>query len=88
MFSKMFIDHPASVNETYSQHFLHSMKFSMKLFKAGIACFIHALVPAACVTTGSRAITELHHEMVLFRIKNETKKPKNWPKDDSIEYMI
>ncbi|MFT4939764.1 MAG: hypothetical protein ACI88A_002809, partial [Paraglaciecola sp.] len=61
MFKKLFCDHPASIQETYVQHFFHAMGFAIKLFKAALACFIHALVPGLCIKTGSRAITELHH---------------------------
>lgn len=88
MLKKLFTDHPKSVNETYMQHFFTSMRFSMKLFKAAIACFIHALVPGLCIKTGSKAITELHVKMVTFRVKDSNEAvPKERP-EDTIEYMI
>ena len=88
MLKRLFTDHPKSVNETYMLHFFTSMRFSMKLFKAAIACFIHALVPGLCIKTGSKAITELHVKMVTFRVKNSNEAaPKERP-EDIIEYMI
>ena len=88
MLKQLFIDHPKSVNETYIHHFFTSMSFSMKLFKAAIACFIHALVPGLCVKTGSKAITELHVKMVTFRVKGNSEIDSKEPIDGTIEYMI
>jgi hypothetical protein len=34
---------------------------------AGIACIVHALVPALFETTGSRAVTRLYNRMVVNR---------------------
>jgi hypothetical protein len=88
MFNKLFIEHPKSVNETYFEHFLHAMSFTIKLQMAAIACFIHALIPGFCVKTGSRLILELHHRMVAFRVANPKKKTSETWTDESIEYMI
>lgn len=88
MFKQLFINHPKSVNETYIQHFFTSISFSMKLFKAAIACFIHALIPGLCIKTGSKAITELHVKMVTFRVKSSSEVTSNKQVEDSIEYMI
>jgi hypothetical protein len=88
MFKKLFIDHPASIQETYVEHFVHAMSFSMKLFKAAFACFIHAVVPGLCIKTGSRAITELHHSMVVFRVNGSKKDSANDDLDGAPEYMI
>lgn len=88
MFKQLFIDHPKSVNETYIQHFFTSMSFSMKLFKAAIACFIHALVPGLCIKTGSKAITELHVKMVTFRVESNHDVASTEQPEGSIEYMI
>jgi hypothetical protein len=60
----------------------------MKLFKAAIACFIHALIPGLCIKTGSKAITELHVNMVTFRVKSSSEVTSNKQVEDSIEYMI
>ena len=88
MLKQLFIDHPKSVNETYIQHFFTSMIFSIKLFKAAIACFIHALVPGLCIKTGSKAITELHVKMVTFRVESNNDVASTEQTEGSIEYMI
>lgn len=40
-----FTAHPASVDETYLQHFAFALKFSGLLFAAACAAFVHALLP-------------------------------------------
>lgn len=65
----LFIDHPESVGETYLEHQRHAAAFGITMVTAGIACLLHALVPALFVTTGSRAIKRLHDRMVVNRVR-------------------
>ena len=61
MFKSIFLDHPASVDETYGEHFLFALKFSATLFVAAFAALLHALVPAACERTASRIVAKLYN---------------------------
>jgi hypothetical protein len=63
----LFIDHPASVGETYAQHFRTATRFSISMIAGGLACLLHALFPFLFVTTASRAIVRLHARMVVGR---------------------
>jgi hypothetical protein len=67
MLKQLFTEHPASVDETYGEHFLVASSFSMKLFTAACACALHAFLPFLFEKTGSRMITELHDRMVTNR---------------------
>jgi len=67
VWNRLFKDHPATVNETYWQHFGAAMSFSFRMFWGGLVCFVHALVPGAFCTTGSDMIRELHERMVINR---------------------
>lgn len=58
--TKMFIDHPASVGETYFGHMAFAAWFSSRLFMAAFAAIIHAFLPFLFETTASRIIRELH----------------------------
>jgi hypothetical protein len=60
MLSKVFLDHPRSVDETFGQHFLFAFGFSMTLFIAAFAALLHAFVPAACEKTASTIIKRLY----------------------------
>ncbi len=60
---KHFIEHPASVGETYFAHFRVAAHFSRCLTKAAAAAAVHAVVPSMCATTASECIRELYSEM-------------------------
>jgi hypothetical protein len=64
---RLFIEHPRSIGETYLEHQQHALSFGVELVLAGIACIVHALVPAIFVTTGSRTVTRLYGRMVTNR---------------------
>lgn len=67
MFAKLFIDHPASVGESYAEHFAVASRFGAKMIVGGIGATLHALIPALCPTSGSRMVAALHAEMVAKR---------------------
>jgi len=60
MINKIFLDHPRSVDETFGQHFIFAMGFSMTLFVAAFAALLHAFIPAACEKTASTIIKKLY----------------------------
>ncbi len=60
-FFRAFRDHPATVGETYLGHMAFAAWFASKLFLAGGAALIHAIIPALFETTASRQIRELCH---------------------------
>lgn len=58
--ARLFIDHPASVDETYFGHMAFAGWFASRLFLAGFAALIHAFLPFLFETTASRIIRELY----------------------------
>ena len=60
MFARLFLSHPESVNETYGEHARFAFGFSMKLFAAAGAAFVHALVPCLFEKTASRMVADLY----------------------------
>ena len=67
VWNRLFNDHPATVNETYGQHFMAAAGFGFRMIGGGILCLVHALVPGAFCTKGSEMIAELHERMVTNR---------------------
>jgi len=65
--SKRFTHHPATVGETYSQHFVAAMGFSLSMIRAAFCCALHAVLPFMFEKTGSEAISELHDRMLTNR---------------------
>jgi hypothetical protein len=70
MLRKLFIDHPAAVNESYLEHIGHANRFGIRMVLGGLACMVHGLIPGLFVTTGSRTVEALHDRMVRNRVRN------------------
>ena len=64
---RLITDHPASVNESYWQHFGNAMGFGFRMIWGGIVCLIHALIPGVYCTKASAMIGELHERMITNR---------------------
>jgi hypothetical protein len=58
--SALFLDHPATVNETYFGHMRFAFGFAFWLGVAALAALVHALIPAFCETTASRILRRLY----------------------------
>ena len=62
---RLFLDHPASVNETYIGHLIFALSFGIKMIRGGLACLVHGFLPFLFVRTGSQCITDLHKHLRL-----------------------
>jgi hypothetical protein len=62
-----FTEHPATVGETYVQHFQTAVSFSMRMMGGGLACLVHAVFPFLFESTGSATIRSLHERMIEHR---------------------
>jgi hypothetical protein len=69
---KSFTEHPATVGETYGEHFAHACGFGVQMLVGGCACLLHAVLPFACLTTGSKIITRLNDRMIVNRVSSPT----------------
>lgn len=58
--ARMFLDHPASVGESYFEHMGFALRFAFWLLVAAGAALVHAFIPAACEKTASRIIARLY----------------------------
>ena len=71
--TKLFADHPNTLDETYAQHLRKAFSFGGKMIVSGIACLIHGLLPFLYANTGSKTVSELHITMVTQRNSNNLK---------------
>lgn len=69
---EFFTRHPRSVGETYVEHMEMAAGFGVAMIVGGLACLVHALVPAWFERTGSRIISHLHTRMVVSRRRSGT----------------
>jgi Family of unknown function (DUF6356) len=60
---RFFSEHPASVGETYGEHFRVATSFAGQLALAAGAAAVHAVVPSLCTTSASTRICALHERM-------------------------
>ena len=60
MIQRLFLDHPASVDETYGEHARFAAGFAFWLFVAALAAAVHAVLPFAFERTASGIIRRLH----------------------------
>ena len=56
----LFTAHPASVDESFGEHFLFAMKFAGLLFAAAGAALVHAILPFLFEKTASKIIARLY----------------------------
>jgi len=63
MFRRIFLDHPASVDESYGEHFRVAAGFGWAMLLGALGAFVHALVPALCQRTGSNTVKTLHKRL-------------------------
>jgi hypothetical protein len=57
---RLFLSHPQTVDESYGEHFLFALGFAARLFGAGLAALVHAVIPCLFETTASRMIRDMH----------------------------
>ena len=60
MIARIFLNHPAKVEESFLEHMAFAMKFSGLLFMAAGAALVHAFVPCLCEKTASGIIAKLY----------------------------
>ncbi len=60
MIARLFLDHPRSVDESYSEHAVFAFGFSLRLFGAAFAALFHAVLPFAFEKTASRIVADLY----------------------------
>lgn len=60
MISRIFLDHPAKVDETFFEHMVFAAKFSGLLFAAAGAALVHAIIPCLFEKTASGIVAKLY----------------------------
>ena len=60
MITRVFLDHPHSVDESYLEHARFAGGFSLRLFGAACAALVHAAIPCLFERTASTMIAEMY----------------------------
>ncbi len=56
---RLFLDHPATVDESYTEHLLFAGRMGLTLLGAGLAAIAHGLLPSVFKSTASTAVLSL-----------------------------
>lgn len=64
MIHRVFRAHPASVGESYAEHFGVASRFGLALIAGGIKALIHAVLPNYCQTSASDTVRALNATLI------------------------
>jgi hypothetical protein len=62
MIARIFLDHPAKVDESFFEHMAFALRFAGLLAAAAGAALVHAFVPCLFEKTASRIIARLYEK--------------------------
>ena len=74
---RLFTDHPRSLGMSWAAHGIGAAGIAFRLIGAGLACLIHAAVPAWFTQTAGKTVTTMHDDMA--RRKAGAANPNAWP---------
>ena len=77
MIGRLFQDHPRSLGMSWAQHGAGAMVIGGRMIGAGLACIVHAIVPALFTETAGRTVVDLHAHMT--QRKAGAANPNAWP---------
>ena len=87
-FSRIFSAHPQSVGETYMQHAGIALRFGGSMIAGGLACVVHAAVPALFRTSASRRVRQLNAELAQRTAEFERLRERESGGSWQLEYEI
>lgn len=88
MIDRLFLAHPRSVNESYAEHAATAARFGTTMMIGGVACLIHALVPALFARTASDSVKRLYSQMKARQPAFADRRPAFAEPEWQIEYEI
>ena len=77
MLAHLFQDHPRSLGMSWAEHGAGAVRIGARMVGAGLACIVHAAVPALFTETAGKTVMSLHDHMV--RRKAGAANPNAWP---------
>ena len=73
---RLFLDHPRSLGMSWAGHGAGAVKIGGELIGAGLACMVHALVPALFTQTAGKTVTRIYDH--IQQRKAGAQNPENW----------
>lgn len=88
MFDRLFLSHPRSVGESYGEHLTVAGSFGAKMVVGGVACMIHAVLPAVFERSASNTVKALYAKMMARQPAFATRPPAFTETQWQLEYEI
>ena len=88
MIKHLFLSHPRSVGESYPEHAVTAFRFGGTMVMGGVACMIHALVPALFQRSASDRVKRLYAQMIARQPAFTARRPAFHEPEWQIEYEI
>ncbi|MEJ6611294.1 MAG: DUF6356 family protein [Paracoccaceae bacterium] len=60
MWTKLFLNHPRAVEESYGEHAIFAGRFAAQLFIAAVCALIHDLIQGVFEKTASKIVARLY----------------------------
>ncbi len=77
MLGRLFQEHPKSLGMSWAEHGAGAVAIGARMVGAGLACIVHAVVPALFTETAGRTVKSLYDQMT--RRKAGAANPNAWP---------
>jgi hypothetical protein len=77
MIGRLFLDHPRSLGMGWAGHGAGAVAIGFRMIGGGVACLVHAMVPALFTETAGRTVSALNEDMM--RRKAAAADPHAWP---------
>ena len=77
MLGRLFLEHPKSLEMSWAEHGAGAIVIGVRMVGAGLACIVHAVIPALFTETAGRTVKDLHDHMI--RRKAGATNPSAWP---------
>ena len=77
MLGRLFWDHPRSLGMSWAEHGAGAIVIGARMVGAGLACIVHAVVPALFTETAGRTVKSLYDHMT--KRKAGAANPNAWP---------
>lgn len=77
MIGRLFQEHPKSLGMSWAEHGAGAVVIGVRMVVAGLACIVHAIVPALFTETAGRTVVSLHDHMA--KRKAGAANPNAWP---------
>jgi hypothetical protein len=88
MIDRIFLSHPRSVGESYSEHAATAARFGATMVVGGVACLIHAVLPTLFPRSASDRVKRLYAQMVARQPAFAERRPAFHEPEWQIEYEI